>query len=112
MTPEQMQLVQQSWEKVVPISEDAAELFYGRLFELDPSLRSMFSGDMNEQGRKLMKILTMVVRGLQRFDQLKLHVWQLGRRHTVYRVQEHHYQTVATALLWTCLLYTSPSPRD
>ena len=81
MTPEQMQLVQQSWEKVVPISEDAAELFYGRLFELDPSLRSMFSGDMNEQGRKLMKILTMVVRGLQRFDQLKLHVWPVSYTH-------------------------------
>ena len=83
MTPEQVQLVQQSCEKVVPISEDAAELFYGRLFELDPSLRRMFSGDIKEQGRKLMKIITMVVRGLQRFEQLKTHVWQLGRRHSV-----------------------------
>jgi len=101
MTPEQVQLGQQSWEKVVPISEDAAELFYGRLFELDPSLRRMFSGDIKEQGRKLMKIITMVVRGLQRFEQLKTHVWQLGRRHSVYDVKPEHYQTVATALLWT-----------
>ncbi|GLQ32600.1 globin family protein [Litoribrevibacter albus] len=101
MTPEQVQLVQESWEKVVPISEQAAELFYGRLFELDPSLKPLFSGDIKEQGRKLMKIITLVVRGLQRFEQLKLHVWQLGRRHTVYKVEPHHYQTVATALLWT-----------
>jgi hemoglobin-like flavoprotein len=101
MTPEQINLVQQSWEKVVPIQDTAADLFYGRLFELDPSLRRLFSGDIKEQGRKLMKIITMVVRGLQRFDQLKLHVWQLGRRHSVYEVKPEHYQTVATALLWT-----------
>jgi hemoglobin-like flavoprotein len=101
MTPEQVQLVQNSWEQVVPIADDAAELFYGRLFELDPSLKPLFKGDMKEQGRKLMKIITMVVRGLQKFDQLKLHVWQLGRRHTAYGVKKSHYQTVATALLWT-----------
>ena len=101
MTPEQIQLVQTSWEKVVPISEQAAELFYGRLFQLDPSLERLFSGDMKDQGRKLMKIITMVVRGLQRFDQLKFHVWQLGRRHSLYEVKPEHYQTVATALLWT-----------
>jgi len=101
MTPEQVQMVQTSWEKVVPISEQAAELFYGRLFELDPSLRRLFSGDMQDQGRKLMKIITMVVRGLQKFDQLKFRVWQLGRRHTVYDVKPEHYQTVAEALLWT-----------
>ena len=85
----------------MPIADDAAELFYGRLFELDPSLKPLFKGDMKEQGRKLMKIITMVVRGLQKFDQLKLHVWQLGRRHTAYGVKKSHYQTVATALLWT-----------
>ena len=64
MTPEQVQLVQESWEKVVPISEQAAELFYGRLFELDPSLKPLFSGDIKEQGRKLMKIITLVVASL------------------------------------------------
>lgn len=101
MTPEQVQMVQTSWEKVVPISEQTAELFYGRLFELDPSLKRLFSDDIKEQGRKLMKIITMVVRGLQQFDQLKFWVWQLGRRQSLYDVQSEHYQTVAEALLWT-----------
>lgn len=101
MTPEQIALVQSSWEKVVPIKEDAARLFYGRLFEMDPSLRSYFKEDIEEQGRKLMTIITTVVRGLKNLDVLEETVWQLGRRHRAYNIQEPHYGTVAQALLWT-----------
>lgn len=101
MTPQQIDLVQQSWEKVVPIAKDAASLFYGRLFELDPSLRPYFKGDIEEQGKKLMTILTTVVRGLKSFDKLEMAVWQLGRRHVAYQIEEKHYGTVAQALLWT-----------
>ena len=54
MTPEQKTLVQNSFEQVLPIADVAAELFYGRLFELDPSLRHLFRGDMKAQGRALM----------------------------------------------------------
>jgi hemoglobin-like flavoprotein len=94
-------LVQSSFQKVAPIAETAATLFYGRLFELDPSLRHMFHGDMKEQGRKLMNMLTLAVRGLDRPEQLIPAVQMLGRRHTGYGVKPEHYDTVGAALLWT-----------
>lgn len=101
MNTRQIDLVQASFEKVVPIAGVAADLFYGRLFEIDPSLRPMFRGNLDEQKAKLMHMLTLVVRGLNRLDQLVPAVQQLGRRHVGYGVTEAHYQTVAAALLWT-----------
>jgi len=101
MTPESKKLVQESWILVEPIAETAAALFYGRLFELDPSLRPLFRGDMREQEKKLMQTLTVVVRGLDRLDQLVPAVEALGRRHAGYGVRDEHYDTVAAALLWT-----------
>ncbi|HAV64020.1 MAG TPA: hemin receptor [Verrucomicrobiales bacterium] len=101
MTPEQVTLVQNSWEKVVPISETAAALFYGRLFETDPSLRPMFRGDMAEQGRKLMIMITTVVRGLHNLGALVPAVQELGRRHGGYGVKDEHYATVGGSLIWT-----------
>ena len=101
MTPQQKELVQSSWEKVVPISDTAASLFYGKLFELDPSLRPMFTSDIKEQGKKLMTMITVAVRGLDNLGALVPAVQALGRRHTGYGVKDEHYATVATALLWT-----------
>lgn len=101
MTPEQVLLIQASFAKVLPIADTAAALFYGRLFELDPSLRPLFQGDMREQGRKLMTMLRVVVNGLHRLDQLVPAVQELGRRHAAYGVADEHYDTVAAALLWT-----------
>ncbi|HLO18369.1 MAG TPA: globin family protein [Anaerolineales bacterium] len=101
MNTQQKYLVQSSFEKVAPIAETAAALFYGRLFELDPSLRGMFPSDMTEQGRKLMHMLTLAVRGLDRPDQLIPAVEMLGRRHAGYGVRPEHYDTVGAALLWT-----------
>jgi hemoglobin-like flavoprotein len=101
MNAEQKYLVQSSFEKVAPIAETAAALFYGRLFELDPSLRPMFTTDLKEQGKKLMNMLTLAVRGLDRPDQLIPAVEMLGRRHAGYGVRPEHYDTVAAALLWT-----------
>lgn len=101
MTPEQVLLIQASFAKVLPIADTAAALFYGRLFELDPSLRPLFQGDMREQGRKLMTMLRVVVNGLHRLDQLVPAVQELGRRHAAYGVADEHYDIVAAALLWT-----------
>ena len=94
-------LVQESFAAVVPIADDAAVLFYRRLFELDPSLQRMFRGDMTEQRRKLMQMLTAAVKGLDRLDQLVPVVEELGRRHVGYGVADAHYDTVGAALLWT-----------
>jgi hemoglobin-like flavoprotein len=101
MTPRQVELVQVSWASVEPIGEVAAEIFYSKLFALDPSLRALFRGDMKEQGRKLMSMIAFAVRGLSRLDTLVPGVQALGRRHAGYGVRDKHYETVATALLWT-----------
>jgi hemoglobin-like flavoprotein len=101
MTPESKRLVQESWARVEPIADTAAGLFYDRLFEIDPALRPLFRGDLREQGKKLMQMLTVVVRGLNRLDQLVPAVEALGRRHAGYCVTDAHYDTVAAALLWT-----------
>jgi hemoglobin-like flavoprotein len=101
MTPEQIELVKSSWAQVVPIADTAAKLFYGKLFELDPSLKSLFKGDMAEQGKKLMRMVGTAVNGLDRLDQIVPAVKDLGVRHVAYGVQDAHYDTVGSALLWT-----------
>ncbi|MDX1505130.1 MAG: globin family protein [Spongiibacter sp.] len=101
MTPEQKTLVQESFEKVAPISEQAAAIFYGKLFELDPSLKPMFKGDIEEQGRKLMTMLGTAVRSLDNLEGLVPVVQKLGVRHVGYGVKTSHYATVGAALLDT-----------
>ena len=101
MTPRQVELVQGSWKKVLPISDTAAGIFYKRLFELDPALKALFSGDMKEQGRKLMAMISVAVAGLTRLDTIVPAVQDLGRRHVGYGVKDKHYDTVATALVFT-----------
>jgi nitric oxide dioxygenase len=101
MQPDQILLVQQSFSAVLPIADTAAVLFYNRLFELDPSLRPLFKEDMQDQRRKLMTTLTIVVRGLTRLDVLLPSVQMLGQRHVAYGVTDEHYATVGAALIWT-----------
>jgi len=97
----QIELVQSSWQKVVPVADDAAQLFYVRLFALDPSLRELFRGDMREQGKKLMSMIDFAVKALTRLDSLLPGLRMLGERHGRYGVRDEHYDTVAEALLWT-----------
>lgn len=101
MTSAEISLIRDSFRKVAPIADQAASLFYARLFELDPALRALFRGDMAEQGRKLMTMLGMAVGGLDRLDQLVPAVRQMGLRHAGYQVREAHYEIVGEALLWT-----------
>ena len=101
MTPEQIRLVQSSMQKILFISEIAAELFYRRLFELDPALRPLFQGDIKEQGRKLIQMLHTVVDSLDQMDTVLPEVEAMARRHVIYGVRPQHYDTVGAALLWT-----------
>ena len=64
LTSQQIEVIQQSFAKIAPISDKATAMFYGRLFEIAPNTRSLFRGDMAEQGRKLMATLSVVVSGL------------------------------------------------
>lgn len=99
MTPNEIQLVQTSFAKVAPVAEKAAAIFYDRLFEIDPSLRTLFKDDMAEQGRRLMAMVAVAVNGLNQIEDLVPAVQDLGRRHAGYGVQEQHYATVGEALL-------------
>lgn len=94
-------LIQQSFASVAPIADAAATLFYSRLFTLDPTLRLMFHGDLQEQGRKLMQMLQFAVAGLDRIDSLIPAVQALGQRYTGYGIMPEDYVTIGEALLWT-----------
>lgn len=101
MTPEQKQLVKDSWAKVLPISETAAELFYGRLFSEYPEVKTYFKGDMKEQGKKLMAMLNTAVNGLDNLEALIEPLKGAGKAHKEYGVKAEDYDKVAAAFLWT-----------
>lgn len=102
MTPEQILLVQQSFPQVEAISETAAKLFYGRLWEIDPSTAPLFTrSDMALQGHKLMAALALVVNGLNRPEKVIPVAQDMARRHLGYGVERAHYASVGAALLWT-----------
>lgn len=101
MTPEQIKAIQESFAKVAPISEQAAALFYGRLFAIDPALKPLFRGDMKEQGRKLMATLAVVVNNLNNLGAVLPAASGLAKRHVAYGVKPAHYTPVGEALLWT-----------
>jgi hemoglobin-like flavoprotein len=101
MTPDQVMLVKSSWEKLIPIADTAAELFYNKLFALDPELRELFTGNMIDQGRKLMTMINTAVNGLDRLSAIVPAVEELGARHATYGVKDEDYDTVCEALLWT-----------
>jgi hemoglobin-like flavoprotein len=105
----QKELAQKSFAQVRPIADAAAALFYSRLFELDPTLRPLFKGDLKEQGRKLMDMLTLAVKGLDRPETLLPALAALGRRHAGYGVNKHDYETVGEALIWTLEQGLGPS---
>ncbi|MEQ9606336.1 MAG: globin family protein [Kiloniellaceae bacterium] len=105
LTAKEIALVQESFALVDPIADDAAGLFYSRLFEIDPSTRKLFKGDPTEQGadqgKKLMSVLKTAVAGLDRFEKLVPALKIMGQRHNDYGVSFGHYESVAKALLWT-----------
>lgn len=93
--------VQSTWKQVEGIAPQAAALFYSNLFEADPSLKSLFKGDMAEQGKKLMQMIGAAVGKLTDLDVLVPILQSLGKRHATYGVQDSHYATVGGALLKT-----------
>lgn len=101
MNPTDIKLVQQSFAQVAPDPDGVAALFYARLFELDPTLRRLFKSDLEDQGRKLMLMLTAIVKGLDDLGALVPVAQQLARRHVAYGVEPAHYALVGSALLWT-----------
>jgi len=101
MTPEQVKLVQDSFAKVAPIADEAAGLFYDRLFVIAPDVRSLFPDDLSAQKKKLMQMLASAVTNLHQVEKIIPAVQDLGRRHVGYGVTANHYEPVGAALLWT-----------
>ena len=101
MTPDQIKLVQESFARVVPIADQAADLFYDRLFEIAPDVRPLFPEDMAAQKRKLMQTLSAAVGSLHRVEEVLPLLEDLGRRHVDYGARPEHYDTVGEALIWT-----------
>jgi hemoglobin-like flavoprotein len=101
MTPEQVELVQRTWRAILPVGDTAAELFYGKLFSLDPGIRRLFKNDMVDQGRNLTAMISVAVGALSRPERILLAVRQLGERHAAYGVKQEHFEAFEAALLWT-----------
>ena len=102
MTPNQIEIINETWLSVASLGETAAQLFYRRLFEIDPGTQALFARtNMSAQNEKLLDALGFVVESAEHLDQLAPVLHELGRRHVSYGVADHHYQSVGTALLWT-----------
>jgi hemoglobin-like flavoprotein len=101
MDAHKIDLVQQSFEKVAALGPKAAELFYSELFAIDPSLRAMFKGNMQEQHKKLLSALALVVRSLHTPEKIVGAVEKLAVKHLDYGVKPEHYTYVGNALLRT-----------
>ncbi len=101
LTSRQVSLIQSNFSKVEPIAEAAAEIFYDKLFLIDPSLKKLFKGDMKEQGRKLMSLLKVAVNGLNDINKLIPALHSLADRHVGYGVKVDDYTPVGNALLFT-----------
>jgi nitric oxide dioxygenase len=101
MTPEQVQLVQQSFARISPIADQAAVMFYDRLFAIAPAVKAMFPADLTEQRRKLMATLAIVVNGLSDLPSILPAASALATRHVAYGARPEHYPVVGAALLWT-----------
>ena len=101
MSPESEARVRESWELLRPRSDAVAAAFYARLFESNPELKRLFNTtDMTEQRRKLVVMLSEIVRALDRPEVLVSEVADSGRRHVNYGVHDRDYDDVGAALLW------------
>jgi|JI6StandDraft_1071083.scaffolds.fasta_scaffold00911_3 hemoglobin-like flavoprotein len=101
MTENQIVLVQTTWKKLSQNADGVALLFYDRLFTVRPDIKTLFRGDMMEQQKQLVQMISAAVEGLNDFEKLTLVVQDLGRRHRGYGVQHEHYRAVGEALLWS-----------
>ncbi len=109
MNSQQVELVQTTFAVAAPQATELAARFYQRLFELDPAIRPLFAGGMEQQGEKLTTVLAFAVRGLHQPDTIVDAVRRLGERHVQYGVQTHHYATVGDALLWSLGQHFGPA---
>ena len=100
LSSREVELVQKSWRSVQLVGDTAAEMFYGKLFSVEPGVRPLFKGELRDQGRNLTAMISVVVQKLGSPEKIAVAVRQLGSRHAAYGVRDHHYDSVGLALLW------------
>lgn len=101
MTTRQIELVQQSWEKVKPIAHEAGRIFYNHLFTAAPQIRHLFKADITEQAIKLMRMLTYIVSMLKRIEDIHPDIERLAAAHNGYGARPEHYAIVGSCLIQT-----------
>ncbi|NOR71237.1 MAG: hemin receptor [Methylomarinum sp.] len=101
MTEKQIDLVQSTWQMIVPVKEQTAELFYKKLFITAPEVKPLFTGDIKAQGEKLVSSINLVVNSLRSLDHVVPALQSMGERHVSYAVKAEHYDIVGATLLWT-----------
>ena len=101
LTPAHVVELRRTWHVLLPMGDEVAQLFYERLFEIDPSLRTLFQSDPVVRRRKLMDALEFIVTHVDRPDDLLPMLGALGQRHVGYGVRPEHYAVAGEALLWT-----------
>ena len=113
MTEKQKSLIRETFPAIREVSGPLVQLFYGRLFQIAPAVRPMFRNDIGIQARKFSEMLETLVEGLDDFDQQLPLLRAMGLRHVAYGVRPAHYETVASAFLWTLghMLYPGFSPE-
>lgn len=99
MTPHQVHLIRKSFVELTRHDHVAALVFYRRLFHIDPKLRPLFTIDIEEQSRKLLDMLGVLIAMLERPVGLELELKAMGARHAGYGVKDQDYATVGQALL-------------
>ena len=101
MDVKQIQLVQRTFEQQVrPVSQEAGEMLYLRLFEMEPSLKPLFKGDMKRQAEMVMTAIGLAIQSLDQPEQVKTATKELGIRHYTYGVQPAYYNIFGAALIW------------
>ncbi|HXA49597.1 MAG TPA: globin domain-containing protein [Candidatus Acidoferrum sp.] len=101
MTERQIEAIRSTFRMIEPTANAAMVAFYERMFELDPTMRPLFHVTVEEQGKKLAQVIAIVVKSLDRMEEILPAVRELGARHTQYCVTEQHHATGGAALLWT-----------
>jgi len=100
LTHDQIKLLEDSFSALAPRADELVARFYGELFKRYPAVKPMFAGvNPNEQKKKLLAALKLVIHNLRNPAKLTTVLKELGQRHQNYGALATHYDAVANTLL-------------
>jgi hemoglobin-like flavoprotein len=101
ITPQQIKLVQKTWQTITPVSQKMGEEFYTELFKKAPELKALFKSEPKDQAMKLMFMISYLVHRLDQISELQEEIIKLASRHKGYGTKEEHYKIVGETLMWS-----------